>query len=52
LSALIESGILTRDQAAEAGKVLKDKCRVYGNGCLKRGKKDEGEYYLNLCRGL
>lgn len=52
LSALIESGILTRGQAAEAGKVLKDKCRVYGNGCLKRGKKDEGEYYLNLCRGL
>lgn len=52
LSALIASGTLTRDQAAAAGKVLKDKCRVYGNGCLKRGKKDEGEYYLNLCRGL
>jgi len=52
LSALIESGTLTRDQAAAAVKVLKDKCRVYGNGCLKRGKKDEGEYYLNLCRSL
>ncbi len=52
LSALIESGTLTQDQAAAAVKVLKDKCRVYGNGCLKRGKKDEGEYYLNLCRSL
>ncbi len=52
LSGLIESGTLTRDQAGAAGKVLKDKCRVYGNGCLKRGKKDEGEYYLDLCRSL
>ncbi len=52
LSAIIESGGLTRDQAAEARKVLKDKCRVYGNGCMKRGKKEEGEYYLNLCRIL
>ena len=48
LLALIESGNLNGDQTAEAKKVLKDKCRVYGNGCRKRGRMDEGDYYLNL----
>ena len=52
LSGIIESGTLTQDQAAAAGKVLRDKCRVYGNGCMKRGKKDEGDYYLNFCQSL
>ncbi len=52
LSALILSGGLTRDQAIEAKKVLKDKCRVYGNGCMKRGRMDEGVYYLNLAQTL
>jgi glycosyltransferase involved in cell wall biosynthesis len=27
---------------------LKRKCNIYGNGCIKHGKKDEGKYYLNL----
>jgi len=48
LSSLIESGSLTRDQTAKAKKVLKKKCTIYGNGCIKRGRKEEGEYYLNL----
>ncbi len=48
LLALIESGSLTGDQTAEAKKVLKGKCRVYGDGCIKRGRMDEGGYYLNL----
>lgn len=52
LSALMASGTLTRDQAVAAANVLKEKCRIYGSGCIKRGKKDEGEYYLGLCRGL
>ncbi|MBU8849079.1 MAG: glycosyltransferase [Desulfobacterales bacterium] len=45
---LIESNSLTQVQAAKAKKVLKKKCTIYGNGCMKRGKKEEGEYYLNL----
>ena len=52
LSALIKSGSLTRDQAAKAKKVLKQKCVIYGNGCIKRGKKQEGEYYLNLNQSI
>ena len=49
---LVESGGLTQGQAAAAKKVLKDKCIVYGNGCRKRGRMDEGDYYLNLARSL
>ncbi|MBU8910921.1 MAG: glycosyltransferase [Desulfobacterales bacterium] len=45
---LIESNSLTQAQAAKTKKVLKKKCTIYGNGCMKRGKKEEGEYYLNL----
>jgi len=29
---------------------LLKKCRIYGNGCLKRGKSEEGEYYLQLLK--
>jgi GT2 family glycosyltransferase len=45
---LVRSGTLTREQAAAAVSVLKEKCRIYGNGCLKRGKTDEAETYLEL----
>ena len=50
LSALIESGSLTHDQAEKAKTILKKKCTIYGNGCTKRGRKEEGEYYLNLAQ--
>lgn len=29
---------------------LKRKCLIYGNGCLKHNKKEEGEYYLALAK--
>lgn len=45
---LISSQILNQKQKAQAKKVLSEKCFIYGNGCIKRGKKKEGEYYLNL----
>ena len=48
MAGLIREGRLTRDQAAAAARVLEKKCRVYGNGCLKRGRSDEGAYYLGL----
>jgi len=28
--------------------VLRRKCQIYGQGCLKRGKIEEGEFYLRL----
>ncbi len=45
---IIQSNTLTSDQIKKAKKVLKKKCIIYGNGCIKRGKKKEGEYYLGL----
>jgi glycosyltransferase involved in cell wall biosynthesis len=48
LKTLIEAGSLTDTQTSQAKAVLKKKCRIYGNGCIKRGKTDEGQYYLKL----
>jgi GT2 family glycosyltransferase len=48
LKNLLDSNTLTKDQSLKAEKVFKKKCDIYGNGCIKRGRQDEGEYYLNL----
>jgi glycosyltransferase involved in cell wall biosynthesis len=45
---LIKSGRLNKRQLEATLKELSLKCPVYGNGCLKRGKIAEGEYYLRL----
>ncbi|MDX9818626.1 MAG: glycosyltransferase [Desulfococcus multivorans] len=44
----IERAPLTALQRNAAIRVLADKCRIYGEGCLKRGRRDEAPYYLNL----
>ncbi len=44
----LESGGLNESQYEAALLELNKKCRVYGNGCIKRGKKEEGEKYLKL----
>ena len=48
LKNLLDSNTLTKDQSLKAQKVFKKKCDIYGNGCIKRGRQEEGEYYLNL----
>jgi len=45
---LIGSGRLSPLQRDAALSELRTKCEVYGKGCLKRGKKEEGEHYLRL----
>jgi glycosyltransferase involved in cell wall biosynthesis len=45
---IIESGCLIPRQRNAALRELRAKCEVYGKGCMKRGKKEEGEYYLQL----
>jgi glycosyltransferase involved in cell wall biosynthesis len=45
---LIKSNTLTQDQAVKAKMVLKKKCIIYGNGCIKRGRKEEGDYYIGV----
>ena len=45
---LIRSGRLSEKQCQTTLKEVSLKCRIYGNGCIKRGKKEEGSYYLRL----
>jgi glycosyltransferase involved in cell wall biosynthesis len=45
---LLQSGRLTREQARAVLAEMTVKCEVYGKGCIKRGKTDEGEHYLQL----
>jgi hypothetical protein len=45
---LIESGVLTPSQARAALKVFEEKCRIFANGCMKRGREKEAAHYLML----
>lgn len=45
---LIRSGTLNHRQLRSTLEELSFKCRIYGNGCLKRGKLEEGRFYLQL----
>jgi len=45
---LMKSGMLTQAQQGEAIAELSIKCRIYGEGCMKRGRKQEGSFYLSL----
>jgi glycosyltransferase involved in cell wall biosynthesis len=53
---LLKGAQLNDTQTLATLHELTAKCQIYGSGCLKRGKKEEGEYYLrlpeNLKRGL
>ncbi len=48
LKKIIESKLLTDKQAMAAVKVLKKKCDIYANGCIKRGRKEKALYYNDL----
>jgi glycosyltransferase involved in cell wall biosynthesis len=45
---LIRNGQLNEDQCQVVLQELAIKCRIYGKGCIKRGKNEEGEFYLQL----
>jgi len=45
---LVKSGRLNERQLISSLDELALKCRIYGNGCLKRGKLKEGSFYLRL----
>ncbi|MCP4670453.1 MAG: glycosyltransferase [Desulfobacula sp.] len=52
LKNLLASNTLTHNQALKTKEVLKKKCMIYGNGCIKRGRNKEGAYYLTLALKL
>jgi glycosyltransferase involved in cell wall biosynthesis len=45
---VLESGVLTEKQKDAALAELQRKCTIYGAGCIKHGRVEEGTYYLNL----
>jgi len=48
LKKIIESNLLTDKQEKAAIKVLKEKCDIYANGCIRRGRKEKALYYNEL----
>lgn len=45
---LLDSDDLNNETRLLAIHELSKKCRIYGNGCIKRGKIKEGRYFLGL----
>ena len=45
---MLASGGLKEEQKKAAMAELQRKCTIYGTGCIKYGKFEEGRYYLNL----
>ena len=45
---VIQSGVLSPAQTRAAMEELSIKCRIFGNGCIKRGRTEEGYLYLSL----
>jgi glycosyltransferase involved in cell wall biosynthesis len=48
LEKVLASGLLSPRQYDLAWRELERKCRIYGQGSLKRGKIEEGQFYLSL----
>lgn len=45
---ILQSGELSESKHKRALDELKKKCRIYGQGCLKHQKVEEGDFYLKL----
>lgn len=48
LKKIIESDLLSEKQRNAAIETLKEKCAIYAQGCLRRGRKNEAARYLDL----
>lgn len=49
---LMQSGRLTPAQQEAVRQELTLKGRIYGHGCVKRGRTGEGSFYLNILKNL
>ena len=47
---LLDSGTLDKKQTIFALDEFDRKCSIFGNGCIKHGKVEVGEYHLNLAK--
>ncbi len=48
LKKILKSDFLTESQYQAAENMLKKKCRIYADGCLKHGRKTVATYYYRL----
>ena len=48
LKKLLQSDRLSSEQYHWAWQAIRRKCEIYGQGCLKRGRVEEGQRYLEL----
>jgi len=48
LANLLASGVLSTAQESLVQAELSRKCLIYGKGCLKHGRQDEGNMYLDV----
>jgi len=48
LAKVLESGVLSESQYRSALLTLNQKCRIYADGCRKRGREDEANDYETL----
>lgn len=48
LDRLVRSGVLSAGQRREAIREMERKCAIYGKGCLKHGRTEEGMRFLAL----
>ena len=52
ITKLLQSGALNREQTELAKRELRKKCQIYGQGCLKHGRTEEGARYLALAEQI
>lgn len=45
---ILHAGCLSEKQTSAVLATLTEKCHIYADGCRKRGKTEEAEYYTNL----
>lgn len=48
LHSIIQNSLLSNGQRDAAVRMLKEKCHIYANGCRKRGRAAEAEYYEEI----
>jgi glycosyltransferase involved in cell wall biosynthesis len=48
MAKLLGEGCLDETQTMQVHQELEKKCLIYGNGCIKRDKTEEGNYFLLL----
>jgi glycosyltransferase involved in cell wall biosynthesis len=48
ISRLLDRGVLSPDQATAARAMLTSKCTIYAQGCRKRGRKADADYFEGL----